>query len=66
MAEQSEQRYKIVHFYADTSEEAQRYISELPAQEYNEGDKAEVTYPDGSKHIYVLRRKWIDEDGKTI
>ncbi len=45
---------KIVYFKAGTNEEAIRYISELPAEGYNEGDKAEVTFPDGSKVIYVL------------
>ena len=51
-----------VQLKAASYEEARKLISELPAEEYNEGDKAEVTFPDGSKHFYVFRATWRKQE----
>ena len=46
-----------VRFQATTVEEAKKYISGFHAQNYLDGDEAEVTFPDGTKHIYVYNCK---------
>ena len=46
---------KTIQFKTSSIEAARGYLSELFAAEYNEGDRAEVTFPDGNKHIYVLK-----------
>ena len=40
-----------------TVEKAEKYISGFHAQNYLNGDEAEVTFPDGTKHIYVYNCK---------
>jgi len=59
---------KTIHLEAATSEEARRKISELPVRDvsqfdtYNEGDRAIVTFPDGTIQIYVLKTEWAKEE----
>jgi len=49
--------YKII---ALTGDDAREQISEILSP-LNKGDKAEVTYPDGSKHIYEYVENWREE-----
>lgn len=56
-----QKKIKTVCFKGETDKEARKYISSLPAESYNEGDKAEVTFPDGRKQIYVLEMIWVKE-----
>ncbi len=46
---------KTIQFKTSSIKAAGEYLSELFAAEYNEGDRAEGTLPDGSKLIYVLK-----------
>ena len=58
---------KIIKFKSASADEAREYISNLEVESLNEGDKAEVTLPDGSKQIYVLKTHWEDEEtGKYV
>lgn len=57
---------KLIQFKAGTSEEARKYMSELPAGSFNEGDEAEVTYLDGTKHIYVFQSTWVEKGNVII
>ena len=51
-----------------TIDEAREYISELEVEKLNEGDEAEVAFPDGSKQMFVFREDWEskDDDNYTI
>ncbi len=46
---------KTIQFKTSSTKETRDRLAELFIAEYNEGDRAEVTFPDGSKHIYVLK-----------
>lgn len=41
-----------------TIDEAREYISEIEVEKLNDGDQAEVTFPDKSKQVYVFRDDW--------
>lgn len=55
---------KTIFFEAKSSEEVSEYLSNLLAEDFNEGDRAEVTYPDGTKHIYVFKTNWNSGEDK--
>ena len=58
---------KTIQFKAASTKEARKHLSELFAAEYNDGDRAEVTLPDGSKYGYVFISHWADgEAGSYI
>lgn len=46
---------KTTKLTAKTLTEARGKIADLYAKDFNDGDKAEVTFPDGDKHIYIFK-----------
>jgi len=53
---------KVTQLEAVSSEEARKLMAELHTEKYREGDRAEVTFPDGSKQVYVFKEQWTAEE----
>jgi len=53
---------KIVSLKAASADDVKKYISRIDASNFNNGDRAEVTYIDGSKQIFIFRKNWEKEE----
>lgn len=52
---------------ASSPADARGFIADLEAQCFKDGDEAEVTFPDGSKMVFVLKARWEEKGtGKYI
>jgi len=48
----------MIELRAATRREARKLISEIEAENLNEGDHAKVRFPNGDFHIYIFRKDW--------
>jgi len=57
---------KTVKLSAKTYDEARQILGDLLVNDFDDGDKATVEFPDGTTVVYEFKERWEDKSGEVI